>query len=74
MNTLQAPWWAVPIEGEVRAVALAAAPRNALQGPFLSPMTANLWIAEMEHAEYIRGQWCLAALGAALLLVGVVVL
>jgi hypothetical protein len=37
-------------------------------------MTANLWIAEMERAEYIRGQWCLAALGSALLLVGVVLL
>jgi hypothetical protein len=37
-------------------------------------MTANLWIAEMERAEYIRGQWCVAAIGAVLLLVGVVVL
>jgi hypothetical protein len=37
-------------------------------------MTADMWIAEQERSEYIRSQWCLAAIGAALLLVGVVLL
>jgi hypothetical protein len=71
MNT---PFWAIPGPTRAYAYPCPVRPPKAIQGPFVSELTANQWIHEMERAEYIRSQWCLAALGSALLLVGVVLL